>query len=200
MRCRRFIAVLGALAAALVLAASAGADASGGANNVVLAQTTTDGSWLARASTQIVSFGGDTLASANIASATASDCTGCHSSAVAVQVVLVTGSPSTFVPANVASAANGACDACGSYAYAWQYVVEASGPVHLSSAALAQIADLRQRIADVAGSIEPTDVDSDQQLDSELNDLTAQLKQVVDDGITAAGVAATGAVEREIQH
>src|SRR5205807_9200844 len=110
---RRILAVLGVTAVALAMALGpAGADPTGGANNIVIAQTSTDGATLVRASTQVVPVPGDTVTSANIADAFASDCVGCHSTAVAVQVLLITGNPSYFAPGNVASAVNGACTGC----------------------------------------------------------------------------------------
>src|ERR671931_690339 len=120
---RRIAALVAACGAAVALCAlpAAAATPTGGPNNVVLVQTTADGSALARASTQVVTAAGDTVTSANIATATASDCTGCHSTAVAVQVLLVTRNPSFFGPGNAAVATNAACTGCGSFAYARQF-------------------------------------------------------------------------------
>ena len=99
----RKLIVLGALAVSLVLGGPAAGETtapSGGANNVVIVRTTGDGAQRARAHLQIAQAGGPNVASANIATATASECTGCLSSAVAVQVVLVSGSPDYFAPWN----------------------------------------------------------------------------------------------------
>jgi hypothetical protein len=210
---RRRLHLVGlALVAALAVASgpAAGADPSGGANNVVIAQTTADGAWLARSSTMAVSVAGDTVTSANIATATTSDCSACHSTAVAVQVLLVTGTPSYFAPANVAAATNAACAGCGAYAYAWQYVLQTPGPAHLSPDAQVQLTVLRAEINVTAGSTLPSDgltdpcftpdgppypcETRDERLTASLDELTSQLKAVVDSGITGP---ATGSVTRD---
>ena len=89
--------LLGTLLAAGVLVVPASA---GGANHVVIAQNTTDGATVVHAGTQVVPTAGDTVTSANIAVAANANCVGCHSTAVAVQILIVTGSPSTFTPGN----------------------------------------------------------------------------------------------------
>jgi hypothetical protein len=131
-----------------------------------------------------------------------------------VQVLLVTGSPSDLRPANAAVATNAGCVGCGSFAYAWQYVLLTSAPVHLSASAQQRVAQLRQEIADVAGSIEPSDKLSDpcfepedptivcptrdDRLDAALDELTAELKSTIDSGVQEAGVSATGAIVRSV--
>ena len=137
----------------LVLAAAAPAAADtvaqgGGANNVVLVQSTTDQTWLARSHVEVAPVAGDTVASANIASALATACTGCRASAVAVQVLFVTGDPSVFTPGNAATAVNAGCDSCATFAYAWQYVLQTSGPVHLSPTGRLEVIQLQQEIDD----------------------------------------------------
>src|ERR687887_616189 len=119
MRVHRHIAAtVAACGAAVALCAlpAAAATPTGGPNNVVLVQTTADGSALARASTQVVTAAGDTVTSANIATA------------AAVQVLLVTRNPSFFAPGNAAVATNAACTGCGSFAYARQFFLQTNGP------------------------------------------------------------------------
>lgn len=211
---RRLLLIGAALASvsAVAFAPSAGADPSGGANNVVIATTTADTSWLVRTATQVVPVAGDTVTSANIADATATTCTGCHSAAVAVQVLLITGTPSYFAPANVATATNAACAGCGAYAYAWQYALQTPGPAHLSADAQARVADLRQQIANTAESILPSDAltdpcftpdgppypceTRDDQLTAALDGLTAQLQAAVDAGVQGPH---TGSASRDTQ-
>ena len=199
---RRSFAIL-ALAAAAVVAAPAGADTigaqGGGANNVVLVQIGTDQSWHARSHLQIASVAGDTVASTNLALARAEGCTGCRASAVAVQVLFVTGEPSVFTPANVATAVNGGCDTCGTYAYAWQYLLQTSGPVYLSATGRLEVQQLQQEIADAVASIDPTSIAADEQLTGELDTLTTQLKSVVDAEVRTAGVRASGAPVEQVR-
>ena len=185
-----------AFVAALAIGLPAAADPSpaGGANNVVIATSTASATLSQRSGVQIAIDAAPTAASGNLAVANASDCTGCRSVAVALQAVLVTGSPSTFVPANVATAVNSDCTGCTSYAYANQYVVQTSGPVHLTPTGLAEISALRSEADAVASSDESPD-----ELTTDLDALAAQLKAVIDSQLVAAGVAATANARRDVQ-
>jgi hypothetical protein len=200
---------------ALATVIAVGGANAGGANHVVISSTTSGSDWHVRASTQVAPVAGDTVTSANIASAAASTCTGCHSTAVAVQLLMVTGNPSYYAPANVASATNGACDGCGSYAYAWQYVLQTDEPVHLTLAAHQRIESLRQQIGDVAASILPSDAltdpcippdgppypcqTRDDELTAALDSLTAQLKEAVDSGVVAPAGTVRRSTDREVR-
>lgn len=192
---RRKLRIAALIVCALGLAGGASADSlpqGGGANNVVVAQTTADGSTLVRAATQVTQVGGPTVTSANIANATATSCTGCHSTAVAVQVVLVTSSPQYFAPGNAATAVNAGCSSCGTFAYAWQYVLQTSRPVALSAAAQEQVLGLKQEIARAAASVVPDSVEVDAALRAELDGLTAELKAVVDADVQRADARVVG--------
>ena len=190
-----------ALVAALGVVGSAGADASGGANQVVIVQNTTDGDTLVNARTQVVPVAGDTVTSANIATAVNAGCTGCHSSAVAVQILIVVGSPSTFSPGNVAGAANGGCDSCGAFAFARQHWIQVPQATSLSGDARMKIAELRTEIANAAASILPSDRTTDpcavtldcptrdDQLNNELMALSDQLIQVVTNDLQGSALA-----------
>jgi hypothetical protein len=190
---------------ALLLASGASADVGttipqgGGANNVVLVQSSGDGSTAVRANTQVSQVGGPTVASSNIAAALATDCTGCHSTSVAVQVVFVTGAPQYFVPGNSATAVNAGCTECGSFAYAWQLVVQADRPLTLSAEAHQQMQTLTQEIADTAASIVPDTIDDDLLLNSELDALTSQLVDLVNAQAEQAGIQATATVEKHVR-
>ena len=179
---------------------AAGADLSGGANHVVIAQNTTDGATVVHAGTQVVPTASDTVTSANIAAAVNAGCTGCHSTAVAVQILIVHGSPSYFAPGNVAGAANGGCDGCGAFAFARQHWIQVAGNTQLSGAAHAQVAVLRQEIADAAASILPTDAATDpcvkldcptrdELLNAKLMTLSDELIQVVTNDLQGSTLA-----------
>lgn len=196
MSIRRRILTLAAAAIA-ALAVAVVPSSAGGGNNVVVVQNTTDGQTLASASTQVIPVPMDSVTSSNIAVAVNAACTGCHSSAVAVQVLIVVGSPHDFEPGNAAAAANGGCDSCGAYAYARQHWIQISGPAVLGGDARAKIDDIRQQIANVTSSILPSDgvtdptLTRDHELDAQLNALSEQLIQVVtsalqDDGVTTS--------------
>ncbi|MFL6030862.1 MAG: hypothetical protein ACJ74D_12650 [Gaiellaceae bacterium] len=197
---RRILTVLCALVATLGAAGSAGADASGGANHVVIVQNTTDGATLVHAGTQVVPTAGDTVTSANIAAAVNAGCTGCHSTAVAVQILIVHGSPSYFAPGNVAGAANGGCESCGAFAFARQHWIQVTGAAQLSGAAREQVAVLRQEIAEAAASILPSDATTDpcvkldcptrdELLNAKLLTLSNELIQVVTDDLQGSTLA-----------
>jgi hypothetical protein len=197
---RRIITSLLAVAVALIVTASAGADASGGANQVVIVQNTTDGATLVNARTQVVPVASDTVTSANIAAAVNAACTGCHSTAAAVQILIIKGSPSTFTPGNAAGAANGGCDSCGAFAFARQHWIQVDQTTNLSGAAREQVAELRSEIAAAAASILPSDGATDpciktldcptrdDELNAKLMALSDQLIQVVTADLQAAGV------------
>jgi hypothetical protein len=164
----------------------------GGANNVVIGQTFADGSSLVRSHTQVAHAGGNTIQSSNVATALATGCTGCHSTAVAVQVLLVTGSPQYFAPHNVAAAVNSGCTSCGTFAYAWQYTPQVDRSVTLTPEGRHEIQTLKAEIDATAASIVPATIADDVLLQTELDALTSQLKDVIDSQLTAAGAHANG--------
>jgi hypothetical protein len=201
MRKRRTLTLVCALVVALGVAGSAGADASGGANQVVIVQNTTDGATLVNARTQVVPVASDTVTSANIAAATNAGCTGCHSTAVAVQILIVKGSPSTFTPGNVAGAANGGCESCGAFAFARQHWIQVDNTTNLSGAAQQEIAALKAQISAAAASILPSDrttdpcaitldcLTRDDLLNAKLMALSDELIQVVTNDLNGTALA-----------
>jgi hypothetical protein len=194
MRRRLIWIVFGLCAVGLAVASIAGAD-GGGANNVVLVQTSTDGATVARSGVQVTSAGSPTIASANIAEATSSDCSGCSTSAVAVQVVFVTGDPNTVVPGNAAAATTAGCTDCTSFAYAYQYVLSTSAPITFGADARTELNTLRSEIADAADDALPPDAK-----DAELDALTAQLKALVDAQVERAGLNPHGVVVEQARN
>src|SRR5437763_13294251 len=188
--------------ASLALAVAVTPSSAGGGNNVVVVSNTVDGQTLATASTQVIPLPMDTVTSSNIALAVNAGCGGCHSSAVAVQVLIVVGSPHDFEPGNAGVAANGGCDSCGAYAYARQHWIQISGPPVLGGSARAQIAEIRQEIANVTSSILPSDgttdpaLTRDHELDTELNALSNELIQVVTSALQDSGVNATTLLDK----
>ncbi len=199
---RRIRLILAVAALALVVAAAPvtpAAAASGGANNVVLATASDDGDAVVRSATQVTSIAGDTVTSMNVASATARGCDACHATAVAVQVVFVTGTPSYFAPANLAAAVNTNCTSCGSFAYAWQYVVQAPKAFRLSPQGHRHVSRLRHEISASAGSILPTDLEADEALRAELDALTSELKELVDAELQTSGDQPVAGAERQVR-
>jgi hypothetical protein len=142
---RRFLTLV--LMAILALFVAVVPSSAGGGDNIVVVSNTTDGQTLSSASTQVIPTPMDSVTSSNIAVAVNAGCTDCHSSAVAVQVLIVVGSPQNFQPGNATAAANGGCESCGAYAYARQHWIQISGPAVLDGTARAQIDQIRQEIA-----------------------------------------------------
>jgi hypothetical protein len=168
--------------AALVLATTglfaAGADATSpetGPDQVVWAKTTGTNASDLLSGVQLGSFHGDALRSANVARADSTDCTDCRTVAVAIQGVVVKGSPHTATPTNAALAINQNCLRCTTYAYAYQYIVTTETRARLSRRARRQVAALREEVATVARS----DL-SPEALDARLTALSADFRAAID--------------------
>jgi hypothetical protein len=179
MRTRR---TLTALTAALALATggflAAGAEATDtgtGPDQVVWAKTTGTNAADLLSGVQVGSFKGDNLQSANVARGESTDCTDCRTVAVAVQAVLVKGSPQIAEPKNVAIAINQGCLRCTTYAFAYQYVVTTEDRVRLTWRGRARVSVLRDEIDTVAHSdLSPDD------LNARLNALAADFRTAID--------------------
>ena len=164
-----------------------GADPAGGANNVVLVSNTVDGSTTARDGVQVAYDPGDTVANQNVASSKGTDCTGCRTVAVAMQVVVVESSPSDFEPHNAAAATNNNCSGCTTYAFAFQYVVQPGRVVYISSTGQQRLASLRRQVDTVTASSLSYD-----DMKAQLESLFVQIVQTVNDDMRAAGANASG--------
>lgn len=158
--------------------------ADGGANNVVIAQNTVDNSSVAHDRLQVAYDASGKVGNDNIASSQSSNCLGCRTIAVAMQVVLVeTPSVSEFDPGNVAGAANGGCDTCATYAFAYQDIVQPGEIVYLSGDAQQHLQALRARMDAVANNTSLSFLDMKAQLD----DLFSQVVATVSQDMQAAG-------------
>ena len=156
MRPRRTITtLLAALAVATgaLLAPAAGAEDTGtGPDQVIWAKTTGAGASDLLSGVQVGSYKGDELRSANVARADSTDCTDCRTVAVAVQAVLVKGSPHTASPTNAAIAINENCVSCTTYAFAYQYVLATEDRVVLTRRGRREVTAIQERIYDAAHS------------------------------------------------
>lgn len=120
---RRQLFVAGcAVFAASFLAASPEAGADGGLTNVAAASATAQVPVVTRSAWSLQQTQSPTIAAENVATATASDCTGCQAAAVAFQVVLAS-EASVLEPSNLATATESSCTACSAVAVADQWVV-----------------------------------------------------------------------------
>jgi putative peptide zinc metalloprotease protein len=154
---RRAIAALTIVfALALPLATPAAADdhgptRGGNKDNSAVAINTKDGSSLFRFAFNIVKVTSNTVDSTNAAIAYAS-CTQCQTVAIAIQFVIVEGSPEVFTPENVAVAVNERCSMCDTLASAYQFVIQTPGPVRLTWEGRKQMWALTREIKALADS------------------------------------------------
>jgi len=174
---RRLAAVLAAILLALGLAV--GAPGAARADNAAIAVNTRDGSSVFRFAFAIRRVMGDVVDETNSAVAYAS-CTDCRTTAIAIEIVLVAGSPSVFTPTNQAIAINYLCTLCSTFASAYQFVIQAAGPQHFTSDALRELHDIRAAIRDLQDqNLSPFD------LQAALNPLIDRLKQVLATGLVS---------------
>ena len=114
------IAMLFALSGAA--AATAGDEGGSSGDNVAVAINTTNDSSRFKFKYRFDRESGDVVDNQNIAAAQAS-CEGCRTTAIAVQIVLVSSKPSTVTPVNLALALNENCTSCQTFSTAFQFVV-----------------------------------------------------------------------------
>ena len=116
-----------------------------GADNAAVAVNTKDGSSLFRFAFNITRVTSSVVDPTNAAVAYAS-CTECKTVAIAIQIVLVEGSPTVFTPENAAVAINQGCSSCETLASAYQFVFQSSGHVELTSAGQKQLREILKDI------------------------------------------------------
>jgi putative peptide zinc metalloprotease protein len=174
---RRLTTILAALALALGLAV--GAPASAQADNSAIAVNTKDGSSVFKFAFAIRHVMSDVVDETNSAVSYAS-CTDCSTTAIAIEIVLVDGSPSTFTPTNQAIAINYQCNLCNTFAAAYQFVIQGTGPMHFTHDALTTMARIRKQIRELQDqNLDPFE------LQAALNPLIAQLKDVLATGLVS---------------
>lgn len=122
----------------------------------------------------------DTVDTSNRAYAAAS-CSSCDATAIAVQFVIVEGSPRVFVPSNSAVAVNYQCSRCITAANAYQVVVQRMQPVRLTREARRQVAAIRDQIRSLRDvPLTPAD------LKARLDAYVEQMKQAIEAGLVPA--------------
>ena len=102
--------------------------------------------------------------------------------AIAIEIVLVFGTPSVVTPTNLALAINDQCTLCETLASAYQFVLGTGGPVHFSSEGNKSIAELRHDFKDLGKS----DLTIDQ-IQAQVADLVGQLKTVLANDLVPVG-------------
>jgi putative peptide zinc metalloprotease protein len=123
---RRIALLLAALAFVLGTPRHAAADDAGGDNSAVAINTKDDSS-LFKFAFSIKKVLGDVVDNQNAAVAYAG-CERCQTTAIAIQIVLVSGSPGTVVPENYAISINESCTLCNTFSAAFQFVLGVEDP------------------------------------------------------------------------
>jgi putative peptide zinc metalloprotease protein len=116
-----------------------------GDNNVAVAVNGQDDKTVYAVRLKVILTGRSTVDATNAAVAAAS-CTDCTTVALALEGVVVWGSPDTVVPVNLALALNSDCTNCQTLAAAYQYVTSVDGKVRITGAGRRTIASLRQQL------------------------------------------------------
>ncbi len=169
-----FIAIT---ATAALAPAAANADGFGPRDNLVSLNNSDSSAPMVQASTVgRLAEGNDPVTDTNLAYARSFNCTGCRTVAVAIDVVVVAGSPKNVQPQNVALAVNQNCYSCATFAYANQYLLWTHQNVNIDNGTWYQLARIRSRIDQVARSGEdfPTMNSQLDQLSQQLYDTVAQ--------------------------
>jgi putative peptide zinc metalloprotease protein len=126
--------------------------------------------------------GGDVVDETNSAVAFAS-CTDCQTTAIAIEIVLVEGSPSTYTPTNQAIAINYECQLCLTFAAAYQFVIQGTGPMHFTGQGYRDLERIAQAIRDLQNqNLSPFE------LRGALDPLIDDLKQVLANELVAGPV------------
>jgi putative peptide zinc metalloprotease protein len=173
----RLLTFLAVLTAALAFAPGAAL----GDDSAAVAVNTRDNSTVFRLMFDIQRVMGGTVDSTNTAAAVSS-CSSCETVAIAIQVVLATGSPTVVVPENLALAMNIDCNTCQTLADAYQYVYTTGGQVHFTAEGNRQIADIRRQLEQLRNAGLPL-----AELQARVVELNNQLEQVLLTQLVPAG-------------
>ncbi|MGH9278102.1 MAG: hypothetical protein ACRD12_08350 [Acidimicrobiales bacterium] len=120
-------------------------------DNVAVAANTKDGRTVVALSIKIVQTDSSSVDAANAAVAAAS-CTDCQTVAIALEGVLIIGSPTDFQPTNIALAINSECTNCQTLAAAYQSVVQNDTRVRITGSGRQQIAAIRTDLLSLRNS------------------------------------------------
>lgn len=164
---RRLMLFLLALAVAVSFAGIRADAARAGDDNAAVAINTKDGASLFKLAFDIRRVAGDVVDSQNAAVAYSS-CDRCRTVAIAIQIVLVTGSPSVATPTNVAIAVNESCTLCETFASAYQFVLGTGGPVKFTQEGKHELHEIRKALKELRKS------------DLSLAELDTELKAIVE--------------------
>jgi putative peptide zinc metalloprotease protein len=129
--------------------------------------------------------GGDVVDHMNSATARAR-CIRCRATAIAFQIVLVSGSPTTVVPVNTAEAINAECTECVVAAEARQFVRVVPDPVRFTGQGRAVLADVRRQLSELEAQDLPID-----QLHQAVEAQEARVREVLQNELVLKGQSDT---------
>ncbi|MCA1840877.1 MAG: hypothetical protein ABR507_09825 [Actinomycetota bacterium] len=141
-----------------------------------------DGQLRGRSATSIATTSGTTSSPANLARATGADCTGCWTTAVAIQAIYIVGDPSVVAPNNAAVAINSNCTSCMTAAFAYQHYVASSGRIEFTGEEKGQIDEIARGAQALATSgSSPFDIAS------QLDPMVQRLWSIIDGAASRSG-------------
>jgi putative peptide zinc metalloprotease protein len=118
-------------------------------DNAAVAINTKDGTSIFRVAFKIARVNKEIVDNSNAAVAWSS-CIDCQAIAAAFQIVLIFSDPDVVTPSNIALAVNWECEACVAFASAYQWVLTTDGPVHFTAEGNQLLAEVRQRLHELA--------------------------------------------------
>jgi putative peptide zinc metalloprotease protein len=143
-------------------------------DTAAVAVNTKDGSSVFRLAFSIKKVAGDVVDNANAAVAYSS-CESCRTTALSIQIVLVTGDPETVTPENIAIAINENCTSCETLASAYQWVLGTDEEnVRFSPEGRQAINEIRQELRGLGKSDLPVD-----ELQARVHQLMIRLGEVL---------------------
>jgi len=147
---RRIAAGAAVLACATPFGVAQAQDAARDKDNYAVATTEQDGGRAFDFSYSVEYQRGGVVDNKNVANA-AARCTDCRATAIAFQIVLVSGSPTRVEPQNQALAITDQCTNCVVYAGAAQFVRTVSDGTRITRDGLATLYDVRRDLAALEG-------------------------------------------------
>jgi hypothetical protein len=144
------------LALLLACALPGGAQAAASTQNVATATTEQDDSRVFDLAWDVAKQRGGVVDHFNAAHA-AARCVRCKATAIAFQIVIVSGAPQTVAPINQAVALNHQCTECTVVAEARQFVRVVDQPARLTGAGRAELADVERDLGALEAQDPPVD-------------------------------------------
>jgi putative peptide zinc metalloprotease protein len=186
---RRLPTLLLTLVLAAGVAAAKPEGALAGGDNAAIAINTKDGSSLFRLAFKIRRVAGEIVDNSNSAVGF-SQCERCRTTAIAIQIVLVTGNPTTVTPTNLAIALNNQCTLCATFASAYQFVLGTGGPVRFTAEGNQELAAIKRELRALRGQeLAPSE------LQERVSSLMGRLRTVLATQLVPAGRSEDEAAE-----